>query len=470
MVISLVFLGWFSAFSVSEAWTSRFRNPRNSLLPAIKHAFVGFPISPLAASLDDSDEAASGLPPLPTPTPWNDNKLEALLRLFDCLMVDENGNPSAINRTLQDALDTVTNPLWTKDPARRTFWEPVAKGKQSMNQFFLNWTKYTPTPDIATKDPFVPNSPGYYIAHWDHLASTIPGRYLTIYSKPFKAWFVLFMYLQFEWLNSVNSNTTMTKWMNYQGSPEHPFNIMNFHVPVGGFKTFNQFFLRHAKNRPIAGLGDASIIVSPNDGGTFYLTKGHKKDVSYGLKGKSYDRFDVKDAFGEYGEKFVGGPLLDSLLWFTDYHYFFAPVSGKVVSVKDYPGSYNYDFEDFDPNDPYVEGPPNNSDEAGWYKRLPTHRRLNWIIQTKDLGYVGMSAIGFWGVGSIENIIQENTYIEKGQYLGHFNYGGSSIVLAFEPNYDIDFGTITDGEIIPLQYADNPTLIEAGAQIGTLTN
>ena len=48
-----------------------------------------------------------------------------------------------------------------------------------------------------------------------------------------------------------------------------------------------------------------------------------------------------------------------------------------------------------------------------------------------------MSAIGFWGVGSIINAIPEGGEVKKGQYMGHFGYGGSSIVLAFEPNLDL---------------------------------
>ena len=50
-----------------------------------------------------------------------------------------------------------------------------------------------------------------------------------------------------------------------------------------------------------------------------------------------------------------------------------------------------------------------------------------------------MVAIGFWGVGSITNAIAEGDVVEKGQQMGHFGYGGSSIVLAFEPNLDLQF-------------------------------
>lgn len=70
------------------------------------------------------------------------------------------------------------------------------------------------------------------------------------------------------------------------------------------------------------------------------------------------DKFDVKDSFGQYGKFFVGGPLLDSLLWFTDFHHLLSPVSGRIVAIYDYPGSYNYDFYNFDPHNPSLPRPP----------------------------------------------------------------------------------------------------------------
>ena len=42
-------------------------------------------------------------------------------------------------------------------------------------------------------------------------------------------------------------------------------------------------------------------------------------------------------------------------------------------------------------------------------------------------------------MGSIINAVQKGDQIEAGQYMGHFGYGGSSIVLAFEPGKDLHF-------------------------------
>ena len=86
-----------------------------------------------------------------------------------------------------------------------------------------------------------------------------------------------------------------------------------------------------------------------------------------------------------FGGSFLGGPLLDILLWFTDYHHFHAPVSGTLIHQGVYEGSYNYDFDNFDPNDP--PKPPADYDRAGWYASLGKHKRYVWVLEPKSLGW-----------------------------------------------------------------------------------
>lgn len=244
------------------------------------------------------------------------------------------------------------------------------------------------------------------------------------------------------------------------------------------------------------------------------------------------DDFNVVEAFPGYGDKLVGGPLLDTLLWFTDFHHFFAPVSGRLLAMHDYPGSvhtqpaliphllpvplaalphtddrtrapqYNYDFEDFDPFSNFEPPPPDSkSDRAGWYKQLARHKRFVWIFHTEKLGLVAMAAIGFWGVGSIvvDNkdrstwaggpsarneppphvargkggdqtpVVKVGDEVKQGQYLGHFGYGGSSIILAFQPEVKgrhWRFATKVDGQMAPILTADMPVQVKALQKIG----
>ena len=212
--------------------------------------------------------------------------------------------------------------------------------------------------------------------------------------------------LRGEYIKSPALKKSVPQWLSYKGTDKHPFDIHEHVVPKRGFKSFNELFLRFVKNgtRTVS-LADKSnkfTVVSPSDGGIFYLTKLSSSIEEYHhLPSKRNVKFNLKECFPGYGSHFVGGPILDTLLWFTDFHHFFSPVGGKVIAMNDYPGSYNYDFDAFDPYHPGRSKPSEDSDKAGWYSQLSAHRRFVWIFQTESMGLVGMSAIGFWGVVSI---------------------------------------------------------------------
>jgi hypothetical protein len=75
--------------------------------------------------------------------------------------------------------------------------------------------------------------------------------------------------------------------------------------------------------------------------------------TSYEIVGKLGDTFNIVEAFPGYGHSFLGGPVIDLLLWFTDYHHFHSPVTGTVVYANNFMGSHQYDFDNFDPNFPF---------------------------------------------------------------------------------------------------------------------
>ncbi|NOX29696.1 MAG: phosphatidylserine decarboxylase [Actinobacteria bacterium] len=398
---------------------------------------------------------------LPEAQVWNGQDLQEKAQLFedfDALVDEVDGRMSATTALVLAALSEVCNPLLTPNIGRGDFWRSYRDRTKALSAFFSEWLEYNPAPA----------NPGFYIEHFDHLANTKAGARLTTEDEKFKKWFVRFLDLRGRWLSSTSSASTVDAWMAYKGTPEHPFDIDDYDVPTGGFKSFNQFFLRDIKPdlRPLCPLAaDENVVVAPCDGGIFYLTHGDLAGSSYQLPGKSRDVFELAEAVPGYGESFVGGPLLDVLLWFTDYHHFHAPVSGKVIHQGQYEGSFNYDFDNLDPNNPYAPSLPAGSDRVGWYQRLGKHKRYVWVIRTESLGIVAMIAIGFWGVGSIVNAIADGDTVTKGQYMGHFGYGGSSIVLAFEPALDLQFALAGEQVLDP----DNPLLIGVKQCLGKRT-
>lgn len=403
---------------------------------------------------------------LPTAIEWStkENAAKAHIQKLETILAQPVNKVNYISALTELSIEVLI-PNRSKSIVK--FWSPYLARESSLQDFFTEWLTYTPTT----------SNPGKYIEYWDYLVNTESGL-LLVNDNSFKLWFTSFLNFHGDFINSTSSISTLAEWMKYKGTTAHPFNIDDYErpdssSPTGGFKSFNQFFLRNLKvgQRPLCSETTPNdVIVAPSDGGIFYLNRADRtvnienlKNTDYELPGKS-DRFDLKQALPGYDNHFLGGDLLDILLWFTDYHHFHAPVNGTIVHQGMYNGSYNYDFGDYDPIDFFAPNLPSNSNQAEWYKKLGKHQRYVWIIKTKEFGLVAMVAIGFWGVGSIINAVKDNTTIVQGQYMGHFGYGGSSIVLAFNKDVNIEFKVGSQ----PVEDPNNPTLIKVRQCLGKL--
>ncbi|KAL6240233.1 hypothetical protein RBB50_012870 [Rhinocladiella similis] len=103
-----------------------------------------------------------------------------------------------------------------------------------------------------------------------------------------------------------------------------------------------------------------------------------------------------------------------------DYHRFHSPVNGIVKWWKHIPGDYY------------------NVDPIALRSRvdiLSQNARSCLCISSPEFGYVLFVAIGATGVATIkfhENICGEGSRVVKGEELGWFEFGGSSILVVFE--------------------------------------
>ncbi|NQU16901.1 MAG: phosphatidylserine decarboxylase [Candidatus Saganbacteria bacterium] len=283
---------------------------------------------------------------------------------------------------------------------KSSYWQN--KSSKDFVEFFKEWRVYNPTP----------TAPGKYIMLFDELANSKAGEIL-FNNNVFSSWFIAFLNARGQYLDTNSSAATMDQWMS---TPL--VKMYDYVIPKGGFKNFNDFFLRPLKSsvRPLGGKNDSAVIVSPADGSICQI---YAENLDKNLTIKR-DVINIRQALNNspYANRFIGGSVLDILLWFTNYHRFHAPVSGKIVEVGEYAGSYNYNFSN-----------------VNWYQQLAKHKRSCYIIETKKFGLVAMIPVGFWGVGSIitDPKVKVGSYIKKGEEIGHFKYGGSSILLVFEP-------------------------------------
>jgi phosphatidylserine decarboxylase len=101
-----------------------------------------------------------------------------------------------------------------------------------------------------------------------------------------------------------------------------------------------------------------------------------------------------------------------------DYHRFHFPVSGVLASVREVPGKL-MTVNPIAVNSSY----PNVFTE---------NKRSVAIIETEEFGDVAFVAIGATMVGSIVFTAETGWSYRKGEEMGYFQFGGSTVVAVFQ--------------------------------------
>ena len=197
--------------------------------------------------------------------------------------------------------------------------------------------------------------------------------------------------------------------------------------PHWGWKSFNDYFHREIKpeERPIDGPGDPKVIVSANDGKVYNIASNVQATDVFWLKGQAYSLVNVLD--DQYVERFVGGSVFQSFLSGADYHRWRAPIDGVVRQARVVNGLMFSDLEaaGYDPTAAtYSQG----------YEASVNTRGLVFIeSENPDLGMVCVVPIGITEISSVTITAKEGRPVKKGEELGYFSYGGSSMCLVFQP-------------------------------------
>jgi len=182
---------------------------------------------------------------------------------------------------------------------------------------------------------------------------------------------------------------------------------------VDEFTSFNDFFYRKLKleARPIE-----NGFVSPADGKLLAFDKIDYVNEFF-VKG---NRFSLSNFLNDKSlvEKYQEGSMLIVRLAPNDYHRFHFPYAGKAMPAKQIAG-YFYSVS------PYAV-------LENFTKVFCGNKRELVTLQTKDKGDVLICPVGATMVGSIIETYASNTEINKGDEMGYFAFGGSSIVVLLE--------------------------------------
>jgi phosphatidylserine decarboxylase len=245
-------------------------------------------------------------------------------------------------------------------------------------------------------------------------------------------------------------NTGTDGWLSppaYQLNQLQEFVIPDPNAPHWGWPSFNAYFHRQIQSqyRPISGPDDPKIIVSANDGTVVRIATDVKRVDRFWIKNQNYSLVNMLN--GQYVDDFVGGTVFQSFLSGADYHRWHAPVSGTVRYTEIVNGLM---FSD----DPSAGPDPTAATYSQVYGANVNTRGLVFLeADDPAIGLVCVIPIGITEISSVTIGVKVGDHLTKGDELGYFSYGGSSMALVFRRDV-IDHFTIPSTPPIPTSPQD----------------
>lgn len=209
------------------------------------------------------------------------------------------------------------------------------------------------------------------------------------------------------------------------------------------FSSFNDFFHRKLKAnaRPIE-----EGLVSPGDG-RLLAFESVATLQSFFVKGEAFTLATFLNN-RRLAKKFQDASLIILRLAPSDYHRFHFPYQGIPSPITRIKGSY-YSVS------PYALA-------KNFVRVFCNNKREYCLLETSDKGKLLIAPIGATMVGSIINTYKPNKSVAKGEEMGYFAFGGSSVVLLV----DRDKWKI-DADLLANTQNKMETLVRMGMQIGS---
>lgn len=184
---------------------------------------------------------------------------------------------------------------------------------------------------------------------------------------------------------------------------------------VSEFKNFNEFFFRELKEgaRPIE-----QGMVSPGDGRVLAFEKASQVNDFF-IKGNRFTLSSYLKDDADH-EKYKDASMIIIRLAPNDYHRYHFPFKGIASSIRRVGTAY------------YSVSPIALAEN--FTKVFTENVREFCTLKTENHGDIMVSPVGATMVGSLNNTFIANSAIEKGDEMGYFAFGGSTVVLLFDPN------------------------------------
>lgn len=211
---------------------------------------------------------------------------------------------------------------------------------------------------------------------------------------------------------------------------------------ISEFDSFNDFFYRELKPG-VRKIGNG--LVAPGDGKILAFEKVSQINSFY-IKGRKFTLAEFLED-EELATEYKDASMIILRLAPKDYHRYHFPYQGIPAKSETIKGVY-YSVSPIGLDDNFTEVFCENKKEIC---RLRIERN----------GEILMIPVGATMVGSLNSTYEPNQQVEKGQEMGYFAFGGSTIVLLFDANrfkVDKDLILNTQNEL--------ETYVRMGEQIG----
>ncbi|QBM85447.1 phosphatidylserine decarboxylase [Metschnikowia aff. pulcherrima] len=218
------------------------------------------------------------------------------------------------------------------------------------------------------------------------------------------------------------------------------------------FPTFNEFFYRKLKPgaRPLEAPEEDNVAVSPADCRcTTFVTVNDATNLW--IKGRNFTvakLFNGNFADLEKSDLYKPDKCCVGIFRLApqDYHRFHSPVSGIIGPIKYIEGEY------------YTVNPMAIRSDLDVYGE---NVRVVVPIQTSAFGTVVLVAVGAMMVGSTVITVKEGQEVKRGDEIGFFKFGGSTVLLLFEKE-KFTF----DADLVNNSKQCVETLVRVGQSIG----
>ena len=258
------------------------------------------------------------------------------------------------------------------------------------------------------------------------------------------------------WIGDMLLNTHWFCWllgkgMDWAGSrkkipafvEKYAIDLDEVEQPIAQYKNLNAFFARKLKPGARPFVSDPCVFCSPADGKVLVYSK-LCEQTRLPVKGAHVDIAQLL-ASQLAATPYCNGAALVIRLAPADYHRFHFPVDGIATPPTEIAGRY------------YLVNPillDVKPDLFAHNKRAVTY------LETADFGRVMIMEIAGWAVGRIVQTYRTGR-VARGAEKGYFQFGGSTLVLLFEPER-----IVFDEDLIRNAQAGIEVQVRAGSQLG----